>query len=185
MNISQKIGNFANSQQRIHFIFSRESLLSLDWSFRVYTSYSEYGDVILELMEYFDWLNISYAAAPSEIGFVIHDSLRIHLRKKNLKFIYLSEEFESIVELAGSIKTSGAQIQIVVGDATYVNSYISAAVQKNIVGEGRAILIIDSYPESINRSNPDTGLLALVEEGTENATNEVEYDVCIMKKIMK
>ena len=73
---------------------------------------------------------------------------------------------------------------MVAGDALYVNNYISAAKQKNILREEYALLITGWLPKALNRSNPDTGILALVEKGTEIAANLLEYDVGIIEVIV-
>ena len=80
------------------------------------------------------------------------------------------------------IKPTGAQIQIVAGDVGSVAGYISAAMQKNIVGAGRAILIAGCMARSLEaRSEPqENGLLLLTEEGTDEAGSEVEYDIGII-----
>ena len=52
------------------------------------------------------------------------------------------------------------------GEASYVNNYLSAAVQNKIAGEGTALIIVGCYPDLIKANKPSTGLLVLVEEGT-------------------
>ena len=74
---------------------------------------------------------------------------------------------------------------MVAGTASYANSYIEAAVNKKIAGEGMALIIAGWYPEALNLTNPDTGLLVLVEEGTENASTSLEYDIGIIQTILE
>ena len=72
-----------------------------------------------------------------------------------------------------------------VGTASYANNYINAAVQKNIAGEEMALIITGWYTKALDLTNPDTGLLVLVEKGTENASNSIEYDLGIIETIIK
>ena len=63
-----------------------------------------------------------------------------------------------------------------------VAGYISAAVQKNIAGAGRAIVIMGILARSLEArpEAQENGLLLLTEEGTEEAGSEVEYDIGII-----
>ena len=55
MVISEQIANFSDNNERIHFVFSREKTFSSTWSFFVYTKFTDYGKVILQLMQHFEW----------------------------------------------------------------------------------------------------------------------------------
>ena len=48
-----------------------------------------------------------------------------------------------------------------------------------------AIIIAGAYPDDINRENPHTGLLVLVEEGTEHASDQAQYDADIIGNITR
>ena len=140
--ISKQIATFSMSQQRMHFVFSRKNTFSSPWSFFAYTKYADYGSALWTRMQQFDWIRSTIAASPSDLGYSLYDTLRYQEGYTNSKFIFLSEDPDAVVNAVGrEIKTTGAQIQIVAGDALYVNNYVSAAKQKNILREDYAILI--------------------------------------------
>ena len=68
-----------------------------------------------------------------------------------------------------------------------VAGYISAAVQKNIAGAGRAIVIMGILARSLEArpEAQENGLLLLTEEGTEEAGSEVEYDIGIINSTLE